>query len=331
MPRQPRDYLLQLSDQERDRLRARIDADYQNALSDHKKRMERSMRMYRSWRDRYEPNPLGEENASNFRVPLTRWYTWTKLAKTMDSLFGEDAEVVAIPTGPSDERNVRKVSRYMSWRVLDSMRLVNPLTTFFFRAILFGRAHAFAPWSEADERCSFTPLWPDDFVVPAEDVDTLHEFSWVLRRYPVTPNELLIGETEGRYDSIRDHRDQILASALAGDRNTLGQQGDEVKTEKDEAEGVIYQSGLSARERLQAWSWNGRWRRLKPGVDDADEFDLDRREELESELVVDYLPDVDLIIAVKDLGELYPGKKRKRPFVETSLCKDGSYWSPGFG
>lgn len=331
------DYLLNLPEREKVRLGRRIDRDFLDALSDHRKRRDRCMEYYRKWRNRHTPNPAGEEDASNFQVPLLRWFTWVKWAKQMDSIFGDDAEIIAVPVGPSDERNVRKVGRYMTWRVLHNMKLVNPLAVFTLRTVLFGRAHAYAPWLPDKQRPGFFPLWPDDLVVPAEDVDSVQDFSWVIRRFRATPDDLLAGEDDGRYEGIRAHLKDIITQAQEGYTKNRDFQGDAdtVKIEKDEAEGVTYQGSLSARESLEVQCWYGRWRLPKEGGaadQDPDELDLSRREEFASDLAVYYLPTLSLVIGVQRLDKIYPDAgDMKRPIVEASLCKDGSYWSPGFG
>ena len=80
----------------------------------------------------------------------------------------------------------------MSWLVFDAMRLPQQISIFDFRRILNGRSHAYTPWKRdtfwvptvdgkeledvAYEGPGFEPLWPDDFIVPAEDVTTSSSF-----------------------------------------------------------------------------------------------------------------------------------------------------------
>jgi hypothetical protein len=52
----------------------------------------------------------GEEMASNVPVPYIRWNILTKWAKEMDSLFGDDAEIVAVPVGPVDVTSATRKS-----------------------------------------------------------------------------------------------------------------------------------------------------------------------------------------------------------------------------
>ncbi len=336
---------LKLSKNELGRLANRIDENYMAALSDHDRRLVRFRGYLQRWRGRIDMPPLGEEDEPNFQVPITQWQCSSKLAKEMASLFGADAEINAKPIGPNDQRIVRKISRFMTWRIFNSMKIVNPATTFNFRKILFGRAHAYRPWhrdtyyaplSGGGEKLvvnyegpGFFPLWPDDFIVPAEDAETLHDFSFVIRRYKATPDDLLRGEDAGRYQAITANWPNILNFAGgAHTRDFLG--GDQLKREKDLAEGVQYEGNLSAANSLQIHEWYGRWRRLK-GKKDAAVNNIEGRDRFESELVVRYIPELHLVVSVQDLAAMYPRMKRRRPFVESSLEKDGSYWGRGFG
>jgi hypothetical protein len=326
------------------RLANRIDQDYWSAKSDHDVRMRRFSTFYMKWRNRVEMPAVGEEAASNFRVPILQWQVFSKWAKEHASLFGADSEVLAKPIGPDDQRRVRKIGRFMTWRLFDSMRIQNPAAIFNFRKILFGRSHAYAPWRHETfdvpmrdgsfrECCSydgpgFEPLWPDDFIVPAEDVKNLHEFSFVMRRYRATPDQLLDGEADGRYQQIDANFAKIIA--YSNDRRRRDQYAEPVKVEKDLAEGVTYEGSLSAANSLQVWEWYGRWRMLK-GKADAREDNLKRRDKFESDLCIRYLPELNLIVGAQDLAEMYPYTRNRRPFVEAALVEDGSYWGPGFG
>lgn len=335
---------IQLSKNELGRLANQIEQDYYSAIADHDARMQRFASYYKRWRGRVDPPVIGEEDDPNYRVPITQWQTSSKLAKSMASLFGEDAEVNAKPIGPNDQRLVRKISRFATWRVFNSMKIVNPATTFEFRTILYGRAHAYAPWhrdtywapttggKETEVVCyegpGFFPLEPDDFIVPAEDAVTLHDFSFVMRRFRARPDELLRGEDAGRYQGITDNWENLCNQATSRlRRDTRG--GDQVKRERDIDEGVNYE-GLSTGSSLQIHQWYGKWRRLK-GRQDASATNYQRRERFESELVVSYIPELHLIVSVQDLARMYPRTKWRRPFVESSLTKEGSYWGPSFG
>lgn len=333
---------IRLGRNEKVRLATRVEENYYNAEADHSLRIERFKDYYRRWRGRVESSPIGEDEEPNYRVPITQWQTSSKLAKEMASLFGDDAEVNAKPIGPNDQRNVKKISRFCTWRVFNSMKIVNPATTFIFRKILNGRSHAYAPWykdtyfaptkggGEKEIVCyegpGFFPLWADDFIVPGEDADNLHQFSFCIRRYRVTPDQLMRGEDAGRYQGISDNW-EMLVNHVSQNR---AYDGDQIKREKDRAEGVQYEGNLSSANTLQIHEWYGHWRKLK-GRRDGVETNLNYRDKYESELIIKLIPELHLIVGIQDLAQMYPRMAKRRPFVEGSLTKDGSYWGPSFG
>jgi hypothetical protein len=332
------EFQLTWSEAEVSRIATKIQTDYRAALSDHNRRIRRWAEYYRRWRASVSEPAAGEETASNVPVPFIRWNIFTKWAKEMDALFGDDAEIVAVPVGPSDYRKDKKISRYMTWRVFNSMKLLNPFCEFVLRKLVFGKSIAYAPWKRDTyevqgkdvvdyEGPDFQPLWPDDFIVPAEEVKTLHEFSFVVRRYRTTPDQLLEGEEDGRYQGITKNWDRIVNLAQHGTQREF--EGEEIKLEKDEAEGVMYQRPLSSGEWITVLEWYGRWRPLKSGKKDASEWDFSKRQMRQKDFVVRYLWDLHLVIGIQSLEDLYPTMKNRRPFVESSMCKDGTYWSPG--
>lgn len=332
------DFQLRWSESELSRIANRIQHDYRAALADHNRRIARWREFYRRWRAVTGTPMQGEEAASNVPVPFIRWNIFTKWAKEMDSLFGDDAEIVAVPVGPSDYRRDKKISRYMTWRVFNSMKLMNPFCEFVLRKLIFGKSIAYSPWKRDTfevkgktivdyEGPDFAPCWPDDVIVPAEEVKTIHEFSFVIRRVRVTPDQLLQGEEEGRYQGIAKNWEKIVTHAQRGSQR--GSEGEEIKLEKDEAEGIMYQNPQSAGEWVTILEWYGRWRPLKKGKKDAAEWDFEKRDMRQKEFVVRYLWDLHMVIGVQSLEDLYPTKKNRRPFVESSMCKDGTYWSPG--
>lgn len=335
-------YQLKLSPGERSKLGNRVREDYRNALGDHRKRIERWAEYFRRWSARVQPPGIGQQEHSNFPVPVIRWNISQKWAMDTDSIFGDGAQIVALPVGPSDYRNDKKISCYMTWRVFNDMKLTNRIAQFELYKLIYGRAIAYAPWCTKRfefptstgiaenvyyKGPDFQVLEPDDFVAPAEAVESLHDFSWCLRKYRTTPNELLIGEDEGRYQGIRANFETILRAAYRHQQRDY--EGDEIKLEKDEAEGVTRQAGLSAGNSLLVLEWYGRWRMLKRGVKDADEWDVKKRDLYETDLVVRFLPDLNMVIGVQNLRQLYPASEQVRPLVETSYQKDGQYWCDG--
>src|SRR5579884_2980595 len=137
---------LKLSKNELARLAQRIRQDYFNAIGDHEARMRRFQRYYQLWRKRADLPEFGEEDAANFHVPILQWQVFGKWAKEHSALFGADAEIVAKAIGPDDQRRVRKVARFMTWRLFNSLKVQNKASIFNFRKILNGRAHARVTW-----------------------------------------------------------------------------------------------------------------------------------------------------------------------------------------
>lgn len=336
------DFQLRWPKSETDRIGTKVQTDYRNAIADHNRRIERWRQYYQRWRTITTLPPMGEETASNLPVPYIQSNIFTKWAKEIDALFGDDAEIVAVPVGASNYEREAKISKYMTWRVFNSMKLTSRFCEFVNRKLIFGRSVAYSPWIRDTfevqgkevvdyEGPEFDPMWPDDFIVPAEEVRCLHDFSFVIRRYRVTPDKLLQGEKEGRYQGITANWKTIVNLAQHGTQREF--EGEEIKLEKDEAEGILYQRPLSSGENVMVLEWYGKWRPLKKGprggMKDASEWDFDKREIRQHDFVVRYLWDLRLVIGIQDLAELYPSKKNRRPFVESSMVKDGTYWSMG--
>jgi hypothetical protein len=312
--------------------------DYRNGLLDFQLQRGRFVEYYRRWRSMPDTPLVGDEGKSNFQVPLIRWNVVERLAKELDSITGDDAEVVAIADGPADAARVKKLGRYMSWLVLSRMKILRPLVKFILWKLLFGRAIAYSPWERREvhdgtktivdyEAPGFEPLWLDDIVVPAEDVESIQDFSFVCRRYRTTPQEMLEGERAQRYFGISDHFQEIVLEATNGLQREW--EGDEMKLTADEAEGVMYQRPVSAGETLMVIEWYGKWRMLKPGVEDADLTDFSKREMDQTDLVVRVLWDSRRVVSIQKLEDLYPGLAKRRPFVESSFLSEGRYWAPG--
>jgi hypothetical protein len=334
---------LELPPREIDRLKQRIRADYDAAQADHQQRMRRFQAAYRRFRGRTDPQLQGQGGESNFLVPVTQWAVYAKLAKETAAIFGEGADVMAEPVGPSDRDESELVSAFLKWRVFNDMSVVLPATTFNFRKVVFGRAHALSTWErrtyrvplrdggEAEEVAyegpGFEPLWPDDLVVPAEDARTIHDFTWCIVKSRATPNDLLLGEDAGKYQGVEARFEDIVN--FAADRKQRDSH-DTVKSEKDLAEGVLYEGNLSGGSVLPVWKWYGKWRMLK-GRADARLDNFRGRNRYESDLVVSYLPDLDLVIGIQDLAQMYPRKAQRRPIVEAAMSADGSYWCAGYG
>lgn len=336
---------LKLSDQELNRLAHRIEEDYDSALMDHKDRMERFRRYYRMWRNKVpDPDPTRKQ-ASNFRIPMLQWHLFGKWSQTIEGLFGDDARIRCVPTGPSDEKRQKKAEVYQNWRFFLSIKGVTPLAVMTWRMLVYGRSFAYCPWrqerywvrnpetGEDEERMwyegpGFEPRHMDDLIFPAEDAATLHDFSWMIDKCRLTPQQLLDGERAGRFTGIEENFEKILNYATS--KQQRDERGDRIKREQDAADGITMDYAQSAKDALMVHRWYGKWR-LPKGKDGGSVNNLKRRRMDESEIVVSYLPDLRMIIGVQDLMDLYPLAKNRRPFCEMSLVKDGSYWSMGLG
>ncbi len=334
-----KNYQLKLSSQEMSRLEQRVIQDYRSAIGDHSKRVQRCVEYYRAWRSMPDQPGIDDAQKSNYRVPLIKWNVLAKLAKEIDNLFGDDAEIVAVPTGESDARKVKKIGKYMSWRVFSSMKLLTPFIVFTLRKLLYGRSIAYAPWRRDTftvagkelvdyDGPGFEPLLPDDFIVPVEDVQTLHQFSFVIRRYRVTPQLLLEGERTGLYQGIKANFAKIVMTSKNGFRRDW--EGEQIAAEADQADSLPSSNPLSTGESLTVIEWHGKWRMLKSKNKDAGEEDIEGREYDQSDIVVRVLKDIpNMVVSVQDLRELYPTMKNPRPFVESAMLSDGRYWAPG--
>lgn len=339
----PASFQIKLPPAEASRLALRVAEDYRTDIIDHTSRMEKCRRYYQAFRRRVDPPAPGDEQKSNFRVPLTQWQVFIEWAEQMSALFGDDAQIVGKPVGPDDQTQSAKVSTYMTWRMFTSMKITSNLAMFIFRKILFGKSFAYRPWvvKKFDaleggqvkdqvyyEGPDFVPLWPDDLICPSEDVQTIQEFSHVIRRYRATPDQLLRGDGT-LYQGIRQNFDKIVGAGQRQQREVIGE---EVKTENDLDDGVLYTHAQSAGDSLVVHEWHGRWRPLLKGKKDGDLYDFKARSMYEQDLVVRTLPELgDMLIGCQDLLALYPKMQNRRPFSEASSYKIGTYWPPGLG
>lgn len=336
---------LQLSDREKNRLHTRIWADAYGARSNHDRRLQKFERILRMWRGL---NVTGgnREDGPDFQVPMIKWVTFAQWARCMQALIGDDAQIIAQPRSPEGDRTSKKVGSYMTWRFFEYMNSLSELAPFLFRAILLGRAHAEVIYEqeyywERDPKtgidkevlCYDAPkmraLWPSQLILPAQDnVQTVSDFAWKIRRNRLTPQQLLDGERRGRYQGIKENYALIVGQAAARqDRDILW---DEDRRVSDQAEGVDHAVLEGNHTDVEVWEWYGKWR-LPKGKRDAAVDNYDWRQAEESELRVAYLPRPGIVIGVQDLRDVYPRMKKRDPFVDLAMVKDGSYWAPGLG
>jgi hypothetical protein len=346
----PASYQIRLPEEEKKKLIDRIETDFSDAslaTHNHKERCKTWMQKYEN---RVDPSRAGDENKPNHTVPLIQWHCFQKLAKDMQSMLGDDAEITGRAVGPSDAAKVRKAGRYMTSRVFDQMEITNPLVIFEFRRILNGHSVAHRPWWRREfdtlqngrvkrvcdyEGPGFFPLEPDDFVTPAErGVTCLQEFSFVGHRRRVTVDELQRGD--GTLYQGTSHKD-FVKRAIDWAKNN-GRTSDwalldsnQVREERERSEGIQYDGPIAGNRGLWLWEWYGSWRPLKKLKRSAEIDDLEKRLPYEADWIIRFLPGMREIVGCQDLLDLYPKMRRRRPFVESTLIKDGTYRPKGFG
>jgi hypothetical protein len=328
---QPDTAQLKFSEAEDQILINRITSDFDAAITDHSARMKKFMRYYRMWRSRVAATG-GTDGKSNYKVPLTKYQLLSKWAIEMDALFGDDAEVIADPTAPLDERNVVKIGRYMTWRVFKYMKSAIEFITFNFYKLLFGRSFAHVPYcvEKEDEEVTydgpkFKTVWADNIVLPADCTD-IQKCSFLIHRYKVSLQELLMGEQSGLYSGIKENFEKLYQASMNSEARDT--RADNMTSQQDTYEGVERSNTQGDTTTLNVWAWYGNHRLLK-GKDDAGMSDFKKRDIEETPVVIYYLPDVNLIVGRQNLKKVYPKMRGKRPFVTASLIKDGSFWSPG--
>ena len=342
-------FQIQISDGERSRLLNRIEQDFLLDKASHLRYAERCAGWMKKWEARVDPPRLGEEHHPNHVVPMIQWQCFNKMARDLQTILGDDAEITAKAVGPSDEANLRKIGCYMTNRVFAQMKIIDPLCVFEFRRILNGWAAAYRPWYKREfttlengkpsrvcdyEGPGFFPLEPDDLMVPPErGVTSIQDFSHVIRRVRVTVEDLQRGDgTLYQGTSTPEFVARAISWAknnISNDYTLVGQ--DPVRTEREKSEQVDYDAYMLGRRSLWMWEWYGKWRPMKSVKREAGEDDLKRREEFEADWVVKMIPGMREIVGVQDLLQLYPKMRRRRPFVEATLIKDGTYRPKGFG
>jgi hypothetical protein len=350
----PRSFQIKLSDAEKTRLISRIEDDFTNAKSAHQARSNRFATYMKRWEARVDPPKKGDEDKPNHIVPLVQWSCFNKLARSLQALLGDDADITAHATGPSDAAKVAKIGCYLRSRLFDQMSITDPLIVHLFQTILYGRGIFHRPWvtkefdviegGQRSRQCyyegpDFSPCHPDDIVVPPErGVTSIQDFSFVIHRQRFTVDELQREDRpdgSGLFQGTSDPefvREAIRWASQHGTANDFTLVGDDpVRQETEASEGVDYDAFTGGRNALWVWRWYGKWRPLKKQKRDGEQDDLERRQPFESDWVVSYIPGMQKIVGVQDLVELYPKMKNRRPFGDSALVKDGTYWSPGFG
>src|SRR5579872_188817 len=346
----PKSFQIRLPESEKAKLIARIEQDFIDDKATHQIWNKRCAEWMKRWEARISAPAAGDEDKPNHVVPLIQWQCFNKVARDVQALLGDEATITARPTGASDARKVHKIGCYMTSRIFDQMEIINPLAIFEFRRVLFGHSVAYRPWYKREfdtisngkrkrvcdyEGPGFFPLEPDDLMVPPErGVTSIQKFAHVIRRVRYTVDELQHGDgTLFQGTSDPEFVQQLINWAKMGDiSNDYTMVGmDQVRTEREKSEGVSYDYYTLGRRAIWVWEWYGAWRPLKKYKRDAEVDDLEKRLPYEADWVVRYIPGLRKIVGVQDLLELYPKMRKRRPFVESTLIKDGTYRPKGFG
>lgn len=364
-----------LDEAEENLLIHRIEEDMNRAEAEHQRRRNRNERLQVCWDQNVDQSmPAGKPNA---KFPLILIQVLLKMAVEMQSLFGEESSVKAVPTKPTDEATVAKVGAYMRWVVFSAMpNFLERFCVFIFRRVLFGFAGCGLTYEQRfyddaegervmySESPEFKIVNDADLYTPGEDAESLQDLSFVIERFPVTPDQLLLDESEkGLYYGIADDWDRIREMArnngARGDRGS-GHQPQMIKEIVDRAEGVDRSTGAyDSYEVLEAWKWCGRWRMKLADTQDtalatptagAESSVSDQtgtiqttpaeppegsgepeREQRETDLIVVYFPQLRKIKRCQRLREQYPRTPDKRPYYSSTLIKDGRFFGKGFG
>ncbi len=320
------------------------------AKSAHQERSERFAKYMQRWENRVDPPKKGDEDKPNHTVPLVQWSCFNKLARSLQALLGDDADITAHPTGPSDQAKVAKIGAYMRSRLFDQMELTEPLIQHLFWTILCGRNIYHRPWVRKEfdvieggrrsrecyyEGPDFIPCHPDFIVVPPErGVTSIQDFSFVIRRVRYTIDELQRGDGTlfqgtSKPEFVKRAINWAQQTGSGNDFTLVG--NDPTLVEQEAAQGVDFDGYTDSHRALWVWEWYGSWRPLKKQKSDGEQDDLEKRQQYEADWVVRYIPGMKEIVGVQDLLELYPKMKNRRPFGDSSLVIDGTYWSKGFG
>lgn len=345
----PKSFQISVPDSEKQKLGDRIEQDFNLSKASHLNWSTRAAGWMKRWETRVSAPRAGDDGKPNHVVPLIQWQVFNKLARDMQAMLGDEAEITARATAAEDQAKVHKVGRYMTSRLFDQMEITSPLCVFEFRRILNGWAVAHRPWWRREfntlqngkpkrvcdyEGPGFFPMEPDDLVLPAErGITSIQEFSFCIRRYRATVDDLQRGDGT-LYQGTSDK--EFVRRAIAWAQNSpsndymmLGQ--DPVREERERSEGIDYDSFMLGRRSIWVWEWCGSWRPLQKRKRSAEVDDLEKRLPFEADWCIRYVPGMREIVGIQDLIELYPKMRRRRPYVESTLIKDGTYRPKGFG
>lgn len=282
---------LVFDDEESRLISVQIEQDIEASKIQNAKRATRNAMYQNAWRDQLGA-PGKADGTPNFEYPLIPIQILQKMATENHALFGEDANVTAVPTRPVDAERVAKAGAYMRWVTFNSMDIVWRWTVFSFRRLMFGRAFAILSYQKKyydhptlgrvcyQESPNFELVDADRVYTPGEDAESAQDFSFWAYKYYATPDELLLGEEESEtYQGIKENWEEILRAAQdTSQRDTSGSAQEGVSQAKDRAAGVdVTNRAYQGKEFIEVFAWFGRWRMLAPpAVEDVSTEGLEK-------------------------------------------------------
>lgn len=144
---QPKAAQLELTDKEHEELKTKIVSDWTQDSQDLELRANAMERWTHLWRRASVPNPVPEQEGSNFHIPLVLWQILNAIAKELSALFGDDAEIIVKPRGKADVKNSEKIKKFIEWRVKKSLKLFKKYYDFVTLKRIYGTAIAYLQWT----------------------------------------------------------------------------------------------------------------------------------------------------------------------------------------
>lgn len=156
---------LELSEEATQRLISRIEQDYEDDSADLQGRNNALQRWYKLWRVARNMNGFPEEEKPAFNIPLVLWQILAKLAKELDALLGDESEIIVNPIGPSDTKRAQKVTRWMNWRVKNSLKLFKKLYVYLLQKSVMGTTIGHIYWKTKKRTVKSIEIQPVPYIV----------------------------------------------------------------------------------------------------------------------------------------------------------------------
>lgn len=337
-----------VSPTEQQNLAQQIRLDYDSAIAEHQTRMHRWNLAYRKLMRIVEQTAPENRTKSNLEIPMMMWNLLEHIAAEHTAIFGAEAHIQADPTGDADAKTAALVGAGMHWLVYKSIGLKRKWGRFSFYRAFFGRAFAYRPYLKKTvpmmnpdgtmgemttyHAPDFQPIWPDDMITPAEEVNDHEDFSFLIHRRFLTLDELLEEEARGKMIGISANWERIRGASKVRFNRTTG--GQDMRQSREQAEGAD-PSGINDRNgRVEVWYWNAKWRFPLPGPNgeliDVPVHDREGRDVEATPVVCAFIPEVSLLVSTESLIEMYPEMPRRRPYFSSAMNDSLGYWGPGY-